>query len=100
MLYSLFPASQRADCAPDEEVAEVRSYKWRSRGRWTESQREGNMVPEAHLRSGQVQPHQPQAGAGAGHDSPGMVGQGIQASPLTMVAMISPNLQGAKEGDR
>ena len=80
LLYSLLPAGERADCAPDEEVAEVRSYKWCSCCRWTESQREGNLVPEAHLRSGQVQPHQPQAGAGAGHDSPRMVRQGIQAS--------------------
>ena len=88
LLYSVLPAGERADCAPDEEVAEMRSHKWRTCCRWTESQREGNLVPEAHLRSGQVQPHQPQAGAGTGHDSPGMVGQGIQASPLTMLAKI------------
>ena len=61
LLYSVLPAGERADCAPDEEIAEVRSYKWSSRCCWKESQCEGNLVPEAHLRSGQVQPHQPQA---------------------------------------
>ena len=88
-----------ADCSLDEETASLWFHIWSSRGGWKKSQREGDLVPEAHIRPRPLQPHQLEAGARIGHDSSRMVGQGIQARLLELTVWTLTNLQSTKEGD-
>ena len=57
VLIKILLGGEGADCALDEETASVWFDIWSSSGGGKESQRERDLVPEAHIRPRPLQPH-------------------------------------------